>query len=273
VVIDWSKLGEERAEQYFKAGRPSIFVTHEPSVVHPRAHQPDFLGMFSKTYRLGHPNDDGHPLQYPIRQSRFLQTNPSQLVRAAMVNTNLYSVFPGELYSLRRKLAQHPLVDTFGLGWRVLDSVALRSSISSGLMAKSNSVVTNWRGLRAPHWAKSPKGKVVDKLETLSRYRATLAIENSIEYTSEKLIDPIVAGSIPVYVGSSHVVDQLPKGLVFLASPSLESVSEALQEAMSTNRQNWLDLRADFEASSLFQTLSGQNTYQFIVEEIRNLVA
>ncbi len=50
------------------------------------------------------------------------------------------------------------------------------------------------------------------KLSTISRYRFTIAIENSIarDYVSEKLFDPLVAGSVPVYLGAPNVEDYAP---------------------------------------------------------------
>lgn len=45
------------------------------------------------------------------------------------------------------------------------------------------------------------------KLETIARYRFTLAFENSIteDYVSEKFYDPLLVGSVPVYFGAKNV--------------------------------------------------------------------
>jgi alpha-1,3-fucosyltransferase 10 len=49
-------------------------------------------------------------------------------------------------------------------------------------------------------------------LETIACYRFTLAFENSIEedYVTEKFFDPLVAGSVPVYLGAPNVADFAP---------------------------------------------------------------
>jgi len=50
------------------------------------------------------------------------------------------------------------------------------------------------------------------KLGTISRYRFTLAFENSVcpDYVTEKFYDPLVAGSVPVYLGAPNVADFAP---------------------------------------------------------------
>jgi hypothetical protein len=50
------------------------------------------------------------------------------------------------------------------------------------------------------------------KLELIARYPFTIAFENSIaeDYVTEKLYDPLVAGSVPIYLGAPNVGDFAP---------------------------------------------------------------
>jgi hypothetical protein len=50
------------------------------------------------------------------------------------------------------------------------------------------------------------------KLETLARYKFTLAFENSIsrDYVTEKFFDALIAGSVPVYLGAENIKDFAP---------------------------------------------------------------
>jgi hypothetical protein len=50
------------------------------------------------------------------------------------------------------------------------------------------------------------------KLDTIARYKFTLAFENSItrDYVTEKFFDPLIAGSVPVYLGAPNVGDFAP---------------------------------------------------------------
>ncbi|TIL61630.1 MAG: alpha-1,3-fucosyltransferase, partial [Mesorhizobium sp.] len=50
------------------------------------------------------------------------------------------------------------------------------------------------------------------KIETIARYHFCLALENSIapDYVTEKIFDPLCAGSVPVYLGAPNVGEFVP---------------------------------------------------------------
>jgi len=50
-------------------------------------------------------------------------------------------------------------------------------------------------------------GGMMGKIDFIRRYKFTLAVENAIwpGYSTEKLVEPMVAGSIPIYVGDPNV--------------------------------------------------------------------
>ncbi len=50
------------------------------------------------------------------------------------------------------------------------------------------------------------------KLSLIARYRFTLAFENAIErdYVTEKFYDPLLAGSVPVYLGAPNIEEFAP---------------------------------------------------------------
>lgn len=53
---------------------------------------------------------------------------------------------------------------------------------------------------------KPDRGRV-SKLETLARYKFTLAFENAIgqDYVTEKFYDPLICGSVPLYLGAPNI--------------------------------------------------------------------
>src|SRR5262249_16725807 len=56
------------------------------------------------------------------------------------------------------------------------------------------------------------------KLDTIARYKFTLAFENSLskDYVSEKFFDPLIAGSVPVYQGTSTIETFAPADRCFI---------------------------------------------------------
>jgi Glycosyltransferase family 10 (fucosyltransferase) C-term/Fucosyltransferase, N-terminal len=50
------------------------------------------------------------------------------------------------------------------------------------------------------------------KLDTVARYKFTLAFENSLtrDYVTEKFFDPLIAGSVPVYLGAPNIEEFAP---------------------------------------------------------------
>ncbi len=60
----------------------------------------------------------------------------------------------------------------------------------------------------------SNRGAVTNKLETLSNYRFCIAFENCDDapgYITEKLLDCLLAGVVPIYWGAPNVTDHIPK--------------------------------------------------------------
>jgi hypothetical protein len=80
------------------------------------------------------------------------------------------------------------------------------------------------------------------KLEVIARYKFTLAFENSIEtdYVSEKLFDPLMAGSVPVYRGAPNVAGFAPAAHCYIDAADFSGPA-ALAEYL-------LHLAADDEA-------------------------
>ena len=76
-------------------------------------------------------------------------------------------------------------------------------------------------------------GVAASKTLALSGYKASLVIENSSGYMSEKLVDCILCGTIPIYVGEDSCSFGIPEDLVIQASPNIDSISNAISKALS----------------------------------------
>ena len=76
------------------------------------------------------------------------------------------------------------------------------------------------------------------KLETIARYRFTLAFENSIarDYVTEKFFDPLIAGSVPVYLGAPNVADFAVGEHCFINSADFAGPRELADELQRLTR-------------------------------------
>lgn len=125
--------------------------------------------------------DDGREIPFvPLSERRDV----------CCVAGNKRSSHPDELYSHRARdilgLSRRGLrADLFGTGWD-----GARGEI---------------RGL----W----KGRIGDKTETMRRYRFALCYENCRGlrgYVTEKLVDCVLSGAIPIYWGAENIADYFP---------------------------------------------------------------
>ena len=106
------------------------------------------------------------------------------------------------------------------------------------------------------HWFGNGINPLDEKIEGLASYKATIAIENQIrpDLYTEKLIDPLLAYTVPIYAGAPNVSDyfDLPSAWKIDLrdfSGSLEKIenllsddfSEATRDALLANRATALD--------------------------------
>ena len=77
------------------------------------------------------------------------------------------------------------------------------------------------------------------KLDIYSKYKFIIAFENAIgeDYVTEKLYDPLLAGSVPIYLGAPNVENYVPGKNCFINIADFES-PKALAEYINSCYQN-----------------------------------
>ena len=80
------------------------------------------------------------------------------------------------------------------------------------------------------------------KLEVMKRYRFTLAFENAIgvDYVTEKFYDPLVSGSVPVYLGAPNIDRYTPASSAFIDVrnyPDPKDLAEVIQDCCRDERK------------------------------------
>jgi hypothetical protein len=78
------------------------------------------------------------------------------------------------------------------------------------------------------------------KLNLIADYKFTLAFENAStpDYVSEKFFDPLVAGSVPVYLGAPNVDDFAPGDHCFINTADFDSPQALAEYLLALNEDD-----------------------------------
>ena len=278
VCIDYSPSVSREIKTLGLSLENCTLVQMEPSVVLPANYAGPRQRQFGKVITVGgFSSQDSSSVHWPLlwpsasEIEELHETERSE--RAVVINGNKMSLIEGELYSLRRTAIKNlENLDLYGTEW---DSrfasrciIALKSLAQAVLSIK----LPRLSGLNLwfQDYPKS-KGPVDDKLTTMAQYKYALVIENSAEYMSEKLMEALFAGCIPIYVGPNPEKYGIPKELVILAQPSLRSIQEALLQAERWNMKEFhAKLGAFLSSSDVRDLWDHTRVYERLLETIQN---
>ena len=154
------------------------------------------------------------------------------------ISGNKKSDYPGELYSERER------VITF---------------FEQNYPADFDFYGTGWDGSRHPAY----RGKVDVKAETFHQYRFALAFENSQGlkgYVTEKMLDCLTAGIVPVYAGAEDVLDYIPQDcfIPYEKFGSYEELAEYLFGITQAEYEGYLEAAQRFLHSDAVKQFSGE---------------
>lgn len=158
-----------------------------------------------------------------------------------MINANKLSLFPSEMYSLRRQaISELKRLDLFGEGWNSSKLSRFKTLIIE--IKKQPMIASLVKLHHARLWFRNwPRTEAPDsKFLALQRYRVNVVIENDLTYMSEKLFDAFLAGCIPVYVGPKIENYGIPEKLVFQAEPTVNSIQQSIELALEINHSQFM---------------------------------
>jgi hypothetical protein len=269
-------------KQAFKsAGRefPIILIRTETIVVWPDNYNSKAISLTSKLIEVGRHGDD-NDINFPWPQDwsqnlEFKEVVTARSEAVVLVNGNKLSFINGEMYSLRREcISNLPNLDLYGTGWNyglfrkmLIFAEEFRLTTKSGLIPN----LANSRG-----WLKRPanwKGAPNSKLDTLSQYKYSLVIENTLDYMTEKLFDAFFARCIPVYVGPSVDKYEIPPNLVVQVDSTLNSIERGIEIAKAMDYEQWrTSLNAWLMSDVVFNKWSAANVYDAIAGEVSSFI-
>ncbi len=254
-----------------QAKAKGLLVIQEPEVVRPLNQELIAKKLFKNYLLVGRPQKS-NSIRWPaLYLNRFGENSAVFKVtnRACMIASNKLSTAKGELYSLRRNLAlRDSRIDLYGVGW---DSKLIArlgqfvyESFTAIMAGKFPSLKGVWTFLFATY---RNLGSPASKLETNRRYKASIVIENSREYMSEKLLDAISAGSIPVYVGPKVSSFSIPSNLIVEVEPSVESIARGLDIALAMDYQIWRTEADDWLSTTSVKDVWSLETHWTQIEQ------
>ena len=217
-----------------------LLVIQEPEVVWPANSNSNALALFAQRIEVGRPiTGTKWPLIWPVSRQHF---DPEQKrSRACVIAGDKLSCIQGELYSLRREVVHFDSrVDLYGQGWRRTFLQRIKDVAYQMVLLAMSGRPLSLKSLNL--FFRKPQrylGPVEDKISTNSTYKVSVVIENSATYMSEKFLEAVVAGSIPVYVGPNPSHFGIPDELYILAEPSLAAISDGITEALAMNYESW----------------------------------
>ncbi len=199
-------------------------------------------------------------------------------ITLSMIAANKVAPSSNENYALRRNFARSLNSLNFHLYgplWNDSLRNKLKHRFSVAYFALRQGVIPNMNSIYGNLFFKYPRslGTTVDKHEILLRSKFSLVIENSNTYVSEKIIDSMINGCIPVYFGPNLSDVNLPTEIAINYDGPINSLCNYLQEMSEEEIRYRLRAISIFLHSSSFKELWLEDSvYTKIADEIFPLV-
>ena len=174
----------------------------------------------------------------------------------ALINENKFSFVPGSNYKLRKKVIDEFIknkqsLNLAGMNWDNGNAWHFRKQVSALRVAIKNHQGVALSQMQFRIMVKSPWidyfGRVESAQSFLAKSKFAIVIENDSTYVSEKLLNALIAGCIPIYAGPPLSIYGIPPEIAinvgkqpneflnaYLATPAPEL------EEVRRNGQNWI---------------------------------
>ena len=119
-----------------------------------------------------------------------------------------------------------------------------------------------------------PDSPVVDKMAALAQFRFTIAFENSLSpgYVTEKLLQPLLAGSIPIYYGADEAkTDFNPKAFIF--ARDFGDMNSLIEHVLNLDASR--EALAEMAAEPIFRDnrIRYEHTHDFFADRIADALS
>lgn len=259
----------------FRGDRVILFNTEPESAYPPNSR---WLSKLFTDFQVHFGRLEGttSPIRYPVDMTRMHIKGLKRFDQACFLASNRFSPFPVSNYQLRGLLVKElppQILKVAGGLW------ALRRWDKVSVVLKH--VLLSIFSLSEVSWKKCvayvsnpclPVGPVDDKFQFLRNYAVALVVENENSYISEKLIEAIQAGCIPVYVGPEIPKDWIPQDLYIRADRDIDSIYASLKLALKRDLSEAQQLQSKWLQSDSALLWSRELVYKRANDELEKKI-
>jgi len=244
-------------------GKKCYLFLFESALIRPDNWNPRLHALFAKIFTWHDGFVDGKKY-FKINYPNNIPLEPGWNVRrdkklCVMIANNKYVRSPLELYSRRVEAIRwfeknHPEdFDLYGGGW---DGRPTLKSAAKALLAFAPGRIFEGK-------FPSCRGRVESKNAALQKYKFSICYENARGipgYITEKIIDCLVAGCVPVYWGAPNIADHIPKEtfIDFTRFNDYESLYRHLRNMPENEYAGYLDAIKRFLAGEKARAFSAE---------------
>lgn len=227
-------------------------IVFEPKAVHPLQHRVETRALYDnvllqserqkllaneRVLQWGNLPDS---IDYNSKSLELLsrpEAEASLIKSVVFLNENKFSFVKGSQYKLRVLALRHLAAAGYrvvvggrnwnrGLLWCTAAQLAV---LARQLKVAKDLSLSNWAPFRLErHRNFQVVGPVEDGHGFLGSGTLALIIENDPDYVSEKLINALVAGAIPIYIGPDLGSTNIPESLIVRSEPNAKDIVEAI---------------------------------------------
>ena len=285
VAVNHSQESYKRFTQGGGQSNHAVLVRLEPDSVFPQQYRSKTMDKYGLILTPGSTLDQkgsksfvGWPYQYNLNPTRPNASDPSLLSilndksweelfrlrhwllrprKMTMIAANKVSPLRNANYSIRRNLASQlspKILDVYGPLWTDNITAKIHHRLAVAGISLRQGSLPNLLSIYGSLFRKYPsaRGTIRDKHAILRETKFSLVIENSNSYVSEKLIDAMINGSIPIYVGPGLEKVGLPKEIAIHSSGDPKEVLQIIETLDSIGAAEKLIAMREFLISPCF---------------------
>jgi hypothetical protein len=232
-----------------------VLLRFEPKAVNPILYQSSTVQMYDRVLSIGGKDHVGVPAQV-IKWPYFSHPNPAKpnvgdvretellisesesrdgrrTIQLSMIVSNKVGWSDDSNYGLRRDLVRKSSelgIDVFGMGWQDGLISILRKNLRLFLFFLSQGVPLNPKHLfeNITFTRRQGVSPIRDKFDVLKKSKFHLVVENSSSYVSEKLLDSLICGAVPIYSGPNVEEYGIPSELVLASIADYQNIKETI---------------------------------------------